>query len=122
VTFTSGAPFDNVAPGGETKPNTSPGVVLGPGNASITFHLSTYGLTNVSANHDRAFTSGDPLSSTTIGAGSHEITEVSPDGGTSWFLIRDYDAGRAWGYGGWGTIVGQSGNPAAAVATTSPTC
>jgi hypothetical protein len=120
VTLTSGAPFDTVAPGGETMPNTSPGVVLGPGNASITFHLSTRGLTNVSANHDRAFTSGDPLSSTTIGAGSHEITEVSPDGGTTWFLIRDYDAGRAWGYGGWGTVVEQSGNPAAASCDNIP--
>src|SRR5439155_23210003 len=97
VTLTSGAPFDTVVPGGDPMPNSSPGVVLGPGNASITFHLSTYGLTNVSANHDHAFTSGNPLSSTTIGADSHEITEVSPDGGTTWFLIRNYDSGRAWG-------------------------
>src|SRR5207247_1931014 len=55
VAFVSGAPFDTHTDG-DPMPAASPGVVLGPGNASITLHLSTLGLTNVSVNHTRAFT------------------------------------------------------------------
>jgi len=117
VTFTCGAPFDTVAPGGETMPNTSPGVVLGPGNASITLHFSTLGLTDVHVNHTRGFTDLDnPFAQPfggDIGADVHEITEASPDGGTTWYLVRNYTAGRPYDWSGWGTVVEQSGDAAA---------